>query len=98
MSFPAAEHPFEDRVSAVMVSAITYQPQPEIATSPASRLLMFNVVEVAGSPEIPRSPMVTSSNVPGCRLRIIKFPPVTSSKIALSPEAPAAEDVELPPG
>ena len=96
--FAAAEHPFEERRSAVRLVAITFQPQPEMVTSPASRLSISTTVEVAGSPVMVKSPTDISLNVPGWRLRIIMFPAVTSSKIALSPDAPVAEEVEIPAG
>ena len=59
---------------------------------------MLITSEFTGFPVTVKSPTETSVNVPGWRFRIIMFPPVTSSKTALSPDAPAADEVALPPG
>ena len=63
--FAAAEHPFEPKLVAAMLSAMTFQPQPPIATSVATRLLMLTVVLVIGLPRIWNTDAVTSSKVPG---------------------------------
>ena len=87
----------EDRPSALNVSTPTLHPQPSTMIEPTFRLLSLTWSETGAFPLSFTSPAVISSNVPGAVLASVMSPEVTSSRIAISPLGPLADEVD-PPG
>ena len=87
----------EDRSSALNVSTPTLHPQPSTTIDPTFRLVSLTWSVAGAFPLSLTSPAVIWSNVPGAVLASVMSPEVTSSRIAMSPLGPLADEVE-PPG
>ena len=87
----------EDTSSALNVATLTLHPQPSTMIEPTFRLVSLTWSVAGAFPLSFTSPAVIRSNVPGAVLASVMSPEVTSSKIAISPLGPLADEVD-PPG